>query len=347
MNTFIMSGMNKGSSINLEGSQFNPGTKKGHYESYFLRANHPEKAQAFWIRYTLFSPKGHTDRAIGEIWAMFFDGEKNQIVAVQEDIPFQECSISSEKLSIRLGNNKLERGLLSGSASLNGHTIEWDLSYLGEEKPLLFFPERMYQTPLPKAKSLVTAPNVKFKGTLSVDTDTWEIESWQGSENHNWGSKHTDKYAWGQVAGFDNDSNVFLECSSARIKLGPIWSPWMTLAVVRIDGREYSFNSVIQAVKANGKYDYLSLNNYFNWQFETKNNEAQLQVKISAPNDKFVGLTYKNPPGGTHTCLNSKIAGCELTITEKGKRPRTFQTKHRAAFEILTDDNCHGVEILN
>ena len=332
-------------SESLEGCQFSPGTKKGHYESYFLRANHPTQAQAFWIRYTLFSPKGHTDRAIGEIWAMFFDGEKNKVVAVQENIPFDDCTVFSEKVSLRLGKNILEKGTLSGSSSLNGHTIKWDLSYSGEEKPLLFFPERLYHTPLPKAKSLVTAPNVKFKGTLSVDAETWDIDSWQGSENHNWGSKHTDEYAWGQVAGFDNDSNVFLECSTARIKLGPIWSPWMTLAVIRIEGKEYKFNSVGQAIKANGAYDYNQ--DCFNWQFETHNADTKLKVNISGPSEQFIGLTYKNPPGGTHTCLNSKIASCELILTEKGHSPKIFKTKHRAAFEVLTDDKHHGIKVLN
>jgi len=333
------------SSNTLAGCQFSPGTKKGHYESYFLRANHPKRALALWIRYTLFSPKGHSDRAIGEIWAMFFDGEKNKVVAVQENISFEDCTISSEKMCLRLGNNILEKGMLSGCSSLNGHTIKWDLKYSGDEKPLLFFPERLYYTQLPKAKSLVTAPNVKFKGTLNVDDEIWDINSWQGSENHNWGSKHTDEYAWGQVAGFDNDSNVFLECSTARIKLGPIWSPWMTLAVVRIEGKEYKFNSVGQAIKANGAYDYNR--EYFTWQFETQNGDTRLQVKISGPTDQFIGLTYKNPPGGTHTCLNSKIASCELVISEKGQPVKVFQTKHRAAFEVLTDDKHHGVKVLN
>ena len=33
------------------------GHDNGHYESYFLRANHPDRPLAFWIRYTIFAPK--------------------------------------------------------------------------------------------------------------------------------------------------------------------------------------------------------------------------------------------------------------------------------------------------
>ena len=43
----------------------------GHYESYFLRANHPERPLAFWIRYTIFSPKGRAGDAVGELHCIF------------------------------------------------------------------------------------------------------------------------------------------------------------------------------------------------------------------------------------------------------------------------------------
>ncbi len=327
--------------LQLDTCQFTPGTRKGHYESFFLRANHPEKNQAFWIRYTFFSPKGFSDRAIGEIWAVFFDGERDKIVAIQEDIAFAECSLSNNSMSIQLGHNRLEKGHLTGSGALNKHQIEWDLNYVGGEAPLLLLPPALYRTPLPKAKSLVTSPNVEFSGQITVDSEQYSIASWQGSENHNWGSQHTDEYAWGQVAGFDNAPHVFLECSTARIKLGPVWSPWMTLAVVRIDDKEFTFNTLSQAIKAKAHYDF------FNWTFETRSGDTTLHVKISAPPSHFVGLTYKNPPKGSHTCLNSKIARCELTMTEKGKPPQAFNTEHRAAFEILTDDSSHGVTIVN
>ena len=49
------------------------GQNDGHYESYFLRANHPARPLAFWIRYTLFSPKDHPEQALGELWAVFFN----------------------------------------------------------------------------------------------------------------------------------------------------------------------------------------------------------------------------------------------------------------------------------
>jgi hypothetical protein len=42
-----------------------------------------------------------------------------------------------------------------------------------------------------------------YQGHLTVNGETIDVADWVGSQNHNWGSKHTDRYAWGQVAGFD------------------------------------------------------------------------------------------------------------------------------------------------
>ena len=59
----------------------------------------------------------------------------------------------------------------------------------------------------------------------------------------------------------------------------------------------------------------------------------------------FVGLPYRNPPGGVKTCLNTKIAACELTLKVGGVE-RTMRSASRAAFEILTDATDHGVAVL-
>ena len=68
---------------------------------------------------------------------------------------------------------------------------------------------------------------------------------------------------------------------------------------------------------------------------------------IAAARSDFVGLPYYNPPGGTKTCLNSKIARCDLTIRRRGEAPRTLSTRDRAAFEILTEATDHGVPVLD
>jgi hypothetical protein len=311
----------------------------GHYESYFQRANHPERPLAFWIRYTMFSPKGRAGDAVGELWAIYFDGENDRITAVKEVFPLLSCEFSDTGLGVRIGPAALSEGRLQGRASSRGHSLQWALQYEGHEPPLLLLPRSFYGGGLPKAKALVGTPNAVFEGVLSVDGDAIRIDGWRGSQNHNWGSKHTDSYAWGQVAGFDNAPDAFLECSTARLRFGPLWTPALTLVVLRAEGREFALNSLARAVRAHGHFDF------FDWRIESRCSRFRLSAHIHAPPSAFVGLNYDNPPGGTKTCLNTKLAGCELTLEQAGKAPRTFTTKHRAAFEILTERQDHGVPI--
>src|SRR5262244_2866548 len=105
-------------------------------------------------------------------------------------------------------------------------------------------------------KALVGVPMARFSGTMTLNGKTLEIDDWVGSQNHNWGVRHTDRYAWGQVCGFDNARDSFLEVASAQLKLGPLWSPLITLVVARHAGKEYAFNSFLQGVRARASYDY-------------------------------------------------------------------------------------------
>jgi len=324
--------------------QFNPLSTKGHYESYFLRANHPTKALAFWLRYTIFSPKGKNQQSIGELWGAFFDGETNQVFAVKNELPIQQCHFSNDTMAVEIGNAKLSDGSLGGVIEQENKAFRWRLVYDANKEPLAFLPQAYYQAPLLKAKSFIGNPNTLFNGEIVITREgkqvKYDIANWQGSENHNWGSKHTDEYAWGQVAGFDNDKDAFLECITAKIKIGPIYTPKLTLICLRVNNKEYNFNTIIQSLKAKGSY------NYFDWQFKSKLNGVIIIGNIKAPREHFVGLNYYNPPGGSNTCLNSKIAACEIVIKEQGKADIKLVTNNRAAFEILTSDNNHGVSVV-
>ena len=322
--------------IPFHASQFSG--RGGHYESWFLRGNHPRAAQAFWVRYTMFVPADKRP-ALGELWAIWFDAERKQVVAVKEEYPLEACHFNRDDLGVSLPGASLSHQALQGSAAHAGHHLAWQLHYTEGNDSLLLLPEKLYRTALPKAKALVSRPNVQFTGTFTVDGETFEINGWPGSENHNWGRQHTDEYAWGQVAGFDDHPDAFLECLTARVRLGPFRSPWMTIACLRLGGETLYFNRISTTLRATGNY------RYFEWHFDTTQDHHQLSVNIQAPPDHFTALTYYNPPGSSKTCLNSKLASCELTLTRRGQAPITLHSAHRAAFEILTDKTDHGIAL--
>ena len=326
-------------------ARYQPGQAEGHYESFFQRANHPTRPLAFWIRYTIFSPQNHPGNAVGELWAIFFDGETGNHVALRKEIPFKECVFKTDEFFVKVGDSLLEPGGLRGSIASREHSISWDLTFSGEAEPLFLLPLNSYRRRLPKAKVLVGMPMAKYNGWISNNGKRIEVADWIGSQNHNWGSKHTDHYAWGQVAGFDNDPLSFLEVATARLKIGPFWTPFMTVLVLRHRGEEIALNNVTQAIRAKASIKY------FNWNFKSETSKISLEGAISASREAFVGLRYHNPPGGNKYCLNTKIASCELKITHKQSGPsgriETLSSKHRAAFEILTEDQEHGVTIRN
>lgn len=324
---------------NVNDARFH-GQADGHYESFFLRANHPTRPLAFWIRYTIFSPKGGVGDAVGELWAVFFDGETHRHVVAKQEYPLADCLFDTSAFRVAIGKATLGPKRLQGAVESRGQALAWNLAFAGDSAPLLLLPFKLYQGGFPAAKSLVSLPLARFSGELSVNGEAMDIAGWQGSQNHNWGSRHTDLYAWGQVAGFDNHPESFLEVATARLRVGPFWTPPLTPLVLRHRQKEYALTGLMQGLKARGSFEY------FDWKFKSETAEVAIEGVISAPRDAFVGLAYRNPPGGVKHCLNSKIARCTLRFRDKrGGGTETLETQSRAAFEILTSDLDHGVEI--
>ncbi len=316
------------------------GGDEGHYESYFQRANHPTRPFAFWIRYTAFVPRGWAGDAVGQLWAVVFDGERDEVRAVKEAVPMAACRFEKRALEVQIGEATLDARQLRGHADSGDTRIAWDLRYDSPEPPLLLLPPRMYRGGFPKAKALVGSPMAVFSGTLDVAGREIDVDGWVGSQNHNWGTKHTDRYAWGQVAGFDDAPDTFFECATASIKLGPVYTPRMSPMVLRHGGEEHRLNSLRTSLRAKAHYGF------FTWHLSSASKHVSIEATFHARAQHFVALRYENPPGGLKTCLNTKLAACELILRRKGERTVLLKTRHRAAFEILTDEDNHGVRVL-
>jgi hypothetical protein len=323
--------------------RYHPGDGNGHYESYFLRANHPSRPLAFWLRYTILNPRYNPEQAVGSVWAVVFNGETGTHKHARRDFPLASCRFDPDRFVVDVGTSVLEDGRLAGSAAADDTAIAWDLRYHGGQSPLLLLPRPWYEPWVPTAKSLVGLPLARFDGALTINGERLEIADWCGSVNHNWGARHTDEYAWGQVAGFDGHPESFLEVASARVRLGPWSGPRFTPLVLRHNGREEALNGPVTMLLAKSSYSY------FVWSFTSENSRVAVEGTISAPREAFVALTYDNPPGGSKQCLNTKIASCELRVRDKaagpGGKPEVLFTRSRAAFEILTDDREHGVPL--
>ncbi len=315
------------------------GSPDGHYESYFIRANHATSALAFWIRYTMFSPAGHPEQAQGELWAIVFDGLRNHHVAVKQAWP-----LACVPLRPRHAGDRSARCALEPAATRRVRATRRTIAscgtfvFAGGQSTLLLLPERLYDGGFPKAKSLVSRPLARFDGTISVDGERIDVHGWAGSQNHNWGRQHTDRYAWGQVAGFDGGHDEsFLEVASAKLKVGPLWTPWITPIVLRHRGHEHRLNATGPLAARAGIGGRFRLALRVAWR------RHPVRGRIHAERADFVGLRYANPPGGSKQCLNSKIAHAQMTLQHADGSSETLSSQRRAAFELLGDDSGHGV----
>lgn len=316
-------------------ARFRLGDRKGHYESWFIRGNHPREPRAFWIRYTVTSPRNRPGDAVAELFAVVFDGTTHNHVATRETFPLHAALFPTKGLDILIGGARLRPDELTGVCERPGHRIAWDLRVKGGGEPLYLLPEGLYAGGFPKAKSLVMRPNVTFTGALEVGgkgdaSERIDVDGWVGSTNHNWGERHTDHYVWGQVAGFDNAPDSFIEVATARIKMAGMMTPAMTPIVLRHRGKEHKLNAlhtVFGRAELNG----------LDWRFHAKTKAVSLEGRVTAHPDDFVVFAYINPSGGAKTCVNSKIARCDLTVTIDGQSERLVSAS-RAAMEILVDD---------
>ena len=317
----------------------------GHYESYFMRANDAASGAAFWIRYTIYQgEKGAgTKEPMGELWAIWFEkGQKP--VAAKSEFPLARARYSNSNFELDFDGATLNSTTLKGAAANRGdNQIEWNLSLepiaaAKNNQPIFPMPLTAYDAPLPRAKLLIAQPFVNFSGTFVVNGKKHSINAWQGSQNHNWGSRHTDEYAWGQVAGFDGEPDSFLEVASAKLKFGPLMTPYLTPITLRHKGSDFVLNTYWQAIRNKAKVQY------FDWSFSGENADLKIEGRIFADRQDFVALNYYNPPGDVKTCLNTKVASCELTFTEKSRIGLTakLSTRNRTAFEILTSKTDHG-----
>ncbi len=84
-------------------------TTGGHYESYFVRGNHPTRPLAVWVRYTSFrAGDGSVDQ--GEVWATWFDGERDLVVTAYRAYDAGTCTFGGDPLDVRIGEARLTEG---------------------------------------------------------------------------------------------------------------------------------------------------------------------------------------------------------------------------------------------
>jgi hypothetical protein len=319
-------------------ARFDPSGGGGHVESYFLKLNDAEGRRALWLKATILARQGG-GAPVAEAWAIAFDREGTHAGA-KEIVPLDRARLSAERLDVRVADLAISPGKIEGSVTSNGRKIAIDLAFTTTSAPLILFPSlRMYEGPLPSSKLVSPYPDARFTGHYAVDGERVEVEGWRGMQGHNWGKRHAELYAWAHCNQWENEEDLIFEGATARVKVGPLLAPPLTVLCVWRRGVRYAFNQPSVLLRSRGEIGARA------WTFRAESPLARVEGELSAETRDFVGLHYENPDRAMTYCLNSKIAAGRLRFEVKGRPAITVETR-AAALEIGTKDPAHGIPML-
>jgi hypothetical protein len=310
-----------------------------YYESRYIRANHPEQPQALWLRETLLLPTAGDP--VADVWVMVFDPEGEGNRALKEPYPIDAAAYEYDNWTARIGAASIDDRSAQGVVTGGNRSARWDLRITpGSDTEVRLLTERAYKARIPTAKTTVRHPLARFDGQVELDDARLVLDGWTGSVNHNWGTRHTPAYAFGQVCGFDDAPDSSLEIVTARAAVGPVLTPAATLFVFRHAGHEFAVRSILGSLQTHGRY------RPFSWSFGARVGEQMIEGELVAEPADVIGLTYTDTDGGSKYCYNSAIATCRMQVAGKAFERRELLATRRAMFEILTDKRHDAVPLL-
>ncbi|MFV9632947.1 hypothetical protein [Mycobacterium neumannii] len=310
-----------------------------YYESRYIRANHPDLPQALWLRETLLLPTAGV--AVADVWVMVFDPDGAGNRALKEPYPIESADYRYEDWTARIAATVLDDRSAEGVVTGGHRSGRWDLRITpGDEAPVRLLTDRAYAARFPTAKTTVRHPLARFDGLLELDDVRLVLDGWAGSVNHNWGTRHTPSYAYGQVCGFDDAPETTLEIVTARAAFGPVLLPGVTLFVFRHAGQELAVRSIRGSLQTHGQYSP------FTWTFGGRVADQMIEGEIVTQPSDVIGLTYTDTDGATKYCYNSAIASCRIQVAGKAFERAELTANRRAMFEILTNDRHEAVPLL-
>lgn len=317
----------------------------GHVESHFLKANSPDGQRALWIKHTLLVPSGRPDAAVAEVWAIAFAERGRRKCAHKQSFPLAAATLSAAPFAIRTPAAQLAHGRAAGALGEGADRLAWDLRYACPAQAFRPFPlARMYEGRFPRTKSLTPAPDSAFEGWFEAFGERWDLADFRGAQGHNWGASHAHAYAWVHANVWRRERDgapaegVWLEALSGRVRLGPLVTPWLSVAAVCFENTLLRFDRP-RALLA--RTLDVSRTRYA---FTLKQGDARLAATFTAEPAQLAGLRYEDPDGAALACLNSKLASGRMQLSFRG-RTEILHTD-QAALELGTRATDHGIPML-
>jgi hypothetical protein len=315
-----------------------PGVR-GHVESHFLKANSPDGQRAIWVKHTLLVPL--VGEAVAEVWAIAFAEGGRRKVAEKASYPLAQAVLTRAPFGSTLPGSALHQGSARGQLE----SLRWQLQFAADGAPFLpFRTARMYTGRFPRSKSLTPVPDTRMFGEVQALGERWQLDGWRGAQGHNWGQSHAHAYAWLHVNALSREpggpalEDTWLEALSGKVRLGPLVTPWLSVAGLRHQGRLFRFDGLSAMLSRKVAIDTRS------YRFTLAQDGMTVSAEVSAHSEQLAGLRYEDPDGQSLSCLNSKLAHARLTLSHEGRSEVLHSAQ--AALELGTRRADHGIALL-
>jgi hypothetical protein len=223
----------------------------------------------------------------------------------------------------------------AGNAAMAGRVARWDLSVTGGQAPLRpLRPQALYRAPLPRTKLEACVPDGLVTGTVQVDVYLAGVSGWRGTVGHNWGSGHADSWVWLHAADFGSAPDCWLELVLARIRIGPVRSPWTAMGALSLGGARIPLGGLGRRPRVDGQPGRLTAS--------IPSPGARLQLSATISDGDAVAVSYTDPSGGSRAVRHAALATVELTLRRKRDRELILSSSH-AAYEYGTSREMSGI----
>jgi hypothetical protein len=299
----------------------------GHYESFYLKACHPEGGLGAWIRYTVHKRPDAPPK--GFVWFTLFDRTRG-VAASKAALARPRAGFDHY---IAMDGCRLAPGYAVGRAVSDQLDAAWELRFEGYEPPVRHLPRPwMYRARIPRTKVLSPHPHVRFSGWIEAGARRIDVSGWPGMVGHNWGAEHAKRAIWLHGTNFDGEADAWFDVTIARVGLGPFTTPWIANGELRLAGRRHRLGGL-------GRVRSTTIEETIEGcRFRIAGEDVVVEGSVGAPRQDFVGWIYAQPSGGERQTVNCSIAHMRLTVSRPGYPPATLSVDGGAAYELQMEE---------
>ncbi len=312
------------------------GIEAGHYESFYIKANHPDGTRAVWLRHTVH--KRPSEEPTAALWLTVFDASAPGPKAAKATLGADQLG-ADDGAYIRVDGATLSPGRATGSILAPGAEASWDLRFTEGREPLYHLPyERLYNSRLPRTKLLSPYPASHFDGEVVIGGERVELVGWSGMVGHNWGSEHAERWIWLQGSDLAERTGDYIDVALGRIKLGRWVTPWLANGQIVLDGEPHRIGGLTSGYGTDIKETPSSC------EFVLPGRRVRVRGSVEANPKDVVAWVYADPNGPDHHALNCSIARLKLEIERPGHKTATVAGTG-AAYELGSHDTTHGIAV--